>query len=393
MIDAPLSIYVILPSSIFILLVSLFLFITKKEKHYLVFLFIGVFQFIWTFGTYFFWKISSFGYEMSPLNERIFSLSVFLMPVFLYHFSIEFCKIVSQRIHLLLAYLISFVFVFIADSNQIINGLFFYSWKDNTGSSLIFHFFAFFLLVLLVITMYNFSKSILNKRQKEEKKDIALIFLLGFGIFGLIFIEFLPIQGINIYPLFYLSIPIYALIVAYILIEKNPLALIITTDILVTVAITFPAALVVFEDIEMGITERSIVFIIISVSSFLLLRYTMKLRNINKDFETRLIQRTKELEENTVELTEIRDKLEKTNKILEEKIEERTKDLQGLNQTLENQVKERTRELNIKTQELEEKIIELQDFSNIFINRENKMVELKNKIKKLEEKLQKNEKK
>lgn len=393
MIDTPLSIYVLLPSSIFILLVSFFLFITKKEKPYLVFLLIGIFQFIWTFGTYFFWKVSSFGYEMSPINERIFSLSVFLMPVFLYHFSIEFCKIASQRIHLLLAYLISFVFVFIADSNQIINGLFFYKWKNNTGSDIIFRFFTFFLLVLLIITMYNFWKSILNKRQKEEKKDIALIFLLGFAVFGLVFIEFLPLQGVDIYPLFYLSIPIYALIMAYVLIERNPLALMITTDILVTVAITFPAALVVFQEVEMGITERSIIFIIVSVSSFLLLRYTMKLRNINKDFEIKLVQRTKELEENTIELTEIRDKLEKTNKILEEKIKERTKDLQGLNQTLENQVKERTKELDIKTQELEEKIIELQDFSNIFVNRENKMVELKNKIKKLEEKLQKNEKK
>ncbi|GMX58639.1 MAG: hypothetical protein MCSN_2930 [Candidatus Microsyncoccus archaeolyticus] len=393
MIDTPLSIYILLPSSIFILLVSLFLFISKKERPYLVFLLIGVFQFIWTFGTYFFWKISGLGYEMDPFNEKLFSLSVFIIPVFLYHFSVEFCKIASQRIHLFLAYLISFVFVFIADSNEIINGLFFYSWKNNDGSDTVFHFFAFFLLVLLVITMYNFSKSILSKKEKEERKDISLIFLLGFAMFGLVFIEFLPIQGINIYPLFYLSIPIYALIMAYILIEKNPFALIITTDILVTVAIAFPAALVIFEDVEMGATERSIIFIIISVSSFLLLRYTMKLRNINKDFETKLIERTKDLEENTRELFDIKEKLEKTNEILEEKIKEKTKDLQGLNQTLENQVKERTKELDIKTQELEEKIIELQDFSNIFINRENKMVELKNKIKKLEEKLHKNEKK
>jgi len=36
---------------------------------------------------------------------------------------------------------------------------------------------------------------------------------------------------------------------------------------------------------------------------------------------------------------------------------------------------------------LEEKIRELQEFSNIFVDRENKMVELKERTKELEEKL------
>lgn len=386
MIDTPLSIYVLLPSSAFILIVSLFLFVLKKERSYFIFFLIGLFQFFWTFGTFIIWRLYALGLTVNPYSEKIFSLSVFLMPVFLYHFSVEFCKITSQRLHLLLAYIISFVFVFVADSNQIINGLFFYKWEGINSSNNIFHFYALFLLALLILTLHNFLRGFLRKQEDKAKKDITLILLLAFGVFGLIFIEFLPLQGVNIYPLFYLSIPIYALILAYVLIEKNPLALIITTDILVTVAIAFPAALVVFQEVEMGITERSVIFILVSVASFLLLRYTLRLRNLNKEFEERLSERTKELKSNTVELKNAKKQLEKANKILEEKIGERTKELRELNQSLEEQVKERTAELKKKTEELEEKIVELQEFSNIFVNRENKMVELKNEIKKLKEK-------
>ena len=387
MIDTPLSIYVLLPSSAFILIVSLFLFVLKKERSYFIFFLIGLFQFFWTFGTYIVWRLYAFGVQVNPYSEKIFSLSVFLMPVFLYHFSVEFCKIKSQRLHLLIAYLISFVFVFVTDASQIINGLFFYEWKGlGEDPNNVFHFFALFLLALLILTLHNFFRGFLNKQQQKEKKDITLILLLAFGVFGLVFIEFLPLQGVNIYPLFYLSIPIYALILAYILIEKNPLALIITTDVLVTVAIAFPAALVVFQEVEMGVTERSVIFVLVSVASFLLLRYTLRLRDMNKDFEETLNERTKELKKNTAELKDAKKQLEKANKILEEKIKERTIELQKLNQSLEEQVEERTTELNKKTEELEEKIVELQEFSNIFVNRENKMVELKNEIKKLKEK-------
>ncbi|MDD3292784.1 MAG: OmpH family outer membrane protein [Candidatus Pacebacteria bacterium] len=384
MIDTPLSIYVLMPSSIFILLVSLILFILKKERPYFIFFIIGVFQFFWMLVTYIMWKFYGLGIEINPVNEKVFSLCIFLMPVFLYHFSVEFCKITSQRIHLFVAYLVAFVFVFIADANKIVNGLFFYEWGG--GSSTVYQFFVLFMLVLLGTTLYNFSRNILNKKQGEEKKDLSVILLLAFGVFGLVFIEFLPLQGVNIYPLFYLSIPVYALIMAYILIERNPLALVITTDILVTVAIAFPAALVVFQEVEMGITERSIIFVLISVASFMLLRYTLKMKNINKEFEKKLNKRTAELEENTNELINIKCQLEKANKILEAKIKERTKELQEANQNLEEQVKERTVELNRKAEELEEKMLELKKFSEFLINRENKMVELKNKIKKLEKK-------
>jgi len=173
-------------------------------------------------------------------------------------------------------------------------------------------------------------------------------FLLGFAIFGLIFIEFLPVQGINIYPLFYLTIPVYALIIAYVLIERNPFALIITTDVLVAVIITLLASFLVFPDIQIGAPERSLVFILISVACFLLLKYTYGLKDTNKLFEEELAERTKELKERALELSTAKQQLEINNRILEEKIKERTRELEEANQNLEKQVAERTKELQRK---------------------------------------------
>ncbi len=388
MFEAPLSIYLLLPSSVFILIISFFLFFGNRNKKSFLFFLAGVFQFFWTFGTYIFWKYSSLGYSVSPFYGKLFSLAVFLIPVFLYHFSVEFCKVQSQKVHLFVAYLVSFVFVTIVDAQKIIDGLFFYKWGKFSEASFVFHLYCGFVFLLLLITSYNFFKALVSKEVDPEiKKDKIVLFLLGFAIFGLVFIEFLPVQGINIYPLFYLTIPVYALIIAYILIERNPFALIVTTDVLVAVIITLLASFLVFPDIQIGTPERSLIFILISVACFLLLKYTYELKDKNKLFEEELAGRTKELKERALELSTAKQQLEISNRILEEKIKERTKELEKANQGLEKQVAERTKELQRKANELEEKIRELQEFSNIFVDRENKMVELKERIKELEEKL------
>ncbi len=393
MFEAPLSIYLLLPSSIFILAVSFFLFFGNRNKISFLFFLAGIFQFFWTFGTYIFWRYSSLGYHVSPFYGKLFSLAVFLIPVFLYHFSVEFCKVQSQKIHLFIAYLVSFIFVTLVDAQKIIDGLFFYKWEKFEEAGFVFYLYCGFVFLLLFITFYNFFKALFSKEADPEiKKDKIVLFLLGFAIFGLIFIEFLPVQGINIYPLFYLTIPVYALIIAYVLIERNPFALIVTTDVLVAVIITLLASFLVFPDIQIGAPERSLVFILISVACFLLLKYTYGLKDTNKLFEEELAERTKELKERALELSTAKQQLEINNRILEEKIKERTRELEEANQNLEKQVAERTKELQRKAEELEEKIKELQEFSNIFIDRENKMVELKERIKELEEKLKKKNK-
>lgn len=92
---------------------------------------------------------------------------------------------------------------------------------------------------------------------------------------------------------------------------------------------------------------------------------TKELKELNRNLEGKVTERTKELEE-------ARD-------VLEIKIGARTKELEELNRNLEGKVTERTKEL-------QERVGELERFHELTIGRELKMVELKKEIKKLEKK-------
>jgi C4-dicarboxylate-specific signal transduction histidine kinase len=155
---------------------------------------------------------------------------------------------------------------------------------------------------------------------------------------------------------------------------------------MMAVILAFLASFLVFPDIEIGLTAKSVIFIFISFICFLLVRYMNKINGQKVTFERMIKERTKELEEKTIYLNEAKEKLEESNAVLEITVKARTAELEEVNNSLEMEIQKRTRELSNKTKELEEKIEELQQFSNIFINRENKMVELKEEIKKLKEK-------
>lgn len=387
MIETPLAIYLIIPSSIFILLVGSFIFFKYRSKENFIFFLLSLAQFLWAFGAFVVWQGHAFGkISESVLLNKIFALAIFLIPVFLYHFTIEFCKIKNQRMPLFISYLISIYLVFSADIDTVINGVFFYRWGDWAGISLVHYVFSFFVLALLVMSLLNVFKAWQNRMNKDVRKDTALYLLLGISIFGLVFIDFLPIYGINIYPLFYLTIPVYALIMAYVLIEKNPLASMITTDILVATLLTLLSSLLVFPDLEVSFAEKSVIFILICVLSFVALKYTHQLSEQKILFEEKIEERTKQLEEKNAQLKDANTACEVANAVLEEKVKERTRDLQGLNDSLEKLVGERTKELKRKTAELEEKVKELEQFGEVFVNRENKMVELKEKLREVEEK-------
>jgi hypothetical protein len=342
-------------------------------------------------GTFFMWQFYAFGIDpKAEIISKILTLAVFLIPVFLYHFSIEFCSIRNQKLPLFIAYLVSIIFIATNDTHSIIQAIFFFDFdlfifqKEN----FIYYAFAFFVFVMLFLILYNFSRAWASKSEKEEnKKDIFLFMLLTLAIIGFILVFFLPEQGISVYPLFYITIPVYVLILGYIAIEKNPFASIITADILVAIVLSFLAALIIFPELEFDIIGKSIIFVLIAVLCFILLRYTEKINNQRAEFERMVHRRTEELEENTEKLEDAKRTLEKSNTALELAVKKRTRELEQLNNNLEAQVQERTKELKKRGQELEEKVDELQQFSDIFINRENKMVELKNKIKQLEEKI------
>lgn len=387
MMEIPFSIYLIIPSSIFILLVGLFVLVKNRKQESMLFLFLAFAQFLWSLIAFIIWQDSVFNNMAGGVMlDKILVLSIFLMPIFLYHFTVSFCKIKTTKIQFLLIYIVSAFLVFFLDKEVVVNGIFFYKWGDWDIGGLIHYLFSFFILILLTLPLYNIFKIWKSKNGAKVKSEIIFWGIIALMALGIIFIDMLPVYGYSFYPLFYLTIPIYALVMAYILVNKKPLSSIATNDILVIAILTFLSSFIIFPNMSISTTERAVVFILISVLSFLVLKHSNELTEQKIAFEEKIKEGTKEIETKNAELTEIKNFLENTNSVLEKKVEERTEELKGLNDTLEKLVRERTRELERKTQELEEKIKELEYFSEAFMERESKMVELKTKIRKLEEK-------
>jgi len=388
MVETPLSIYLIIPSSIFILIVGACIFFKRKTKGNLLFFLFSFAQFLWAWGTFIVWKGYAFGKINSsiPMN-KLFALAIFLIPVFLYHITIEFCKVKNQKLYLFASYLISFYFVFAINVETVINGVFFYKWGDWSAISIIHYLFLIFVLLLLMMSLCNLFRAWHNRTNKDIRRDTVLYLLLGISIFGLIFIDFLPIYGINIYPLFYLTIPIYVLIMAYVFIEKNSLASIITTDVLAGILMILLSIFLIFPELQVTLIEKSVIFILICGLYFVALRYTHRLNEEKLLLEEKVREGDNKCEIKNYELNEVKSSLEETNTALEIKVRERTRALQGMNDSLEKVVNERTKEIKKKTAELEDKVKELEQFSSVFVDRENKMIELKEKIKELEDRL------
>ena len=386
MFEIPFLIYLIIPSSIFILLVGLFVCAKSRKRDGFLFLFLALAQFLWAVIAFIIWEDIIFqNIEGSYILDKLLVLSIFLMPVFLYHFTVEFCKIETSKLQFLLIYVISFCLFLVIDKETVVQGLFFYKWGSGGLAGGIHYLFSFFVLVLLTLPFYNIFKIWKKNKGGLIFKEILFWILVLSLALGIFLVDLLPVYNINIYPLFYLTIPIYALIMAYVLINRKTLASIANNDILIIAILTFLSSFIVFPNITFSILERSVVFILIATLSFLVLRCTNELSKQKVMFDRKIIAGTKELEFKNNELMQIKKHLEEANSLLENNVMERTKELQGLNDTLEKIIRDRTRELEKKTKELEEKIKELEDFGQVFVDRENKMIELKDKIRKLEE--------
>ncbi len=104
-----------------------------------------------------------------------------------------------------------------------------------------------------------------------------------------------------------------------------------------------------------------------------------QLREIQKNLENKVMERTRELEEAKM--------------VLEIKVRARTRELRELAESLEKKVRERTKALEESQKELQRKVRELEKFHQLAVERELKMLEMKKRIRELERELEEKNKK
>jgi hypothetical protein len=86
MMEIPFSIYLIIPSSIFILLVGLFVLVKDRKQESRLFFFLAFAQFLWSLIAFIVWQDSVFqSIKGGIILDKLLVLLIFLMPIFLYH--------------------------------------------------------------------------------------------------------------------------------------------------------------------------------------------------------------------------------------------------------------------------------------------------------------------
>ena len=311
----------------------------KKSLLHIIFVLLCFSITIWLFGT--FMMLRNCATErLVVFWDRFLYLGVIFIPVFLYHFCLEFTQKIKEKKYknlLFLGYIIIPFFLLLSRTDYFVKGTFYYKWGCHTTAQIGHHLFLVFFVLFVLLTIYFFFdcwRKSQNPILKIQSKYIFFAFLLLFS--GSI--EYLPAYKISVLPFGYLFPLIWLLVIGYVITRYQWLNIkVIATDILV--------ATIVFTILVFTILSESIIqFIVRGIFLILVIIFGwLTIRGVHREAEEK--------------------------ERLEEKVKKRTRELQGAY----DDVKKRKEDL--------------EKFYKLTVGRELKMIELKKKIKELEEKI------
>ena len=267
----PFSIIVLLPSSILIFLIGIFVLLKEKKSNLnRIFFLLSLSVGIWAFSTFMMFKSCNSENKL-VFWDKILYIATFFFIALMYHFSVIFTA-KNKKITLTIAYLIAIFFTILIFTDYFINGVYYYSFGCHTRAQIGHHFYLIYSILFVFLTLKN-----LWEFQKENKENNfiriqAKYILIGFFVFSLASIELSLAYGIEIYPIFYLALPAFIIILAYAITEKNLFPQVLATDILIAAILIFLFTLLIFPEIEFNFSSRLVFFILVSLLCILLLR-------------------------------------------------------------------------------------------------------------------------
>ena len=169
---------------------------------------------VWLFGTFMMF-LSKDSRAMAIFWDRFIYMAVAFIPAFLYHFSVVYCGIKSQKKLVVLGYILSAAFLFLSQTDYFVKDLFEYKWGVHTKAQLFHHIFLVYFVSYVFLWFYNvfrYYRKTTNPLARQQIKYVFLAFLLLFTIGPL---AYLPAYGIGIYPFAYASGVVFSIILAY----------------------------------------------------------------------------------------------------------------------------------------------------------------------------------
>lgn len=175
---------------------------------------------VWMFGT--FMMFISEGMDSIVFWDRFIYLGVVFMPALQYHFSLEITSRNKTRITLLIiAYALSFVFLFLSRTDCFISGIFEYRWGVHSVAHICHHFFMIFFFFYIFLLLANFFKA--YRTAENIKRKQIVVFAVSFAILNLVGgLGYLPAYKISIYsPISLLAPLIFSILVAYSIVKHQ----------------------------------------------------------------------------------------------------------------------------------------------------------------------------
>lgn len=278
-------------SGLLIAITSLFfgvLVFIKNEKTKLnqIWLFFSLAIAIWGIGGY---KI---GLTTNPASSlfwwRLTHIGVIFIPIFFLHFVYKFLNILNKKRLIILSgayclgvfFLITDLFtkLFIANVRWVFNSFYF----DSPPTPL-YWYFVFFWVGLVIYAHYELFRAF-QKREISETKRVQIRYfflatLLGFSGGAT---SFLPVFGIDFYPIFNFAVPLHAIIMAYAILKYHLLDItIITVEIIAAMALFVSAVQILVSQSSASSILGFIFFVTFLIFTILLIR------SINQEIQRR----------------------------------------------------------------------------------------------------------
>jgi len=216
---------------------------------------------------------------LSLFWDKFVYVGVVFIPSVLYHFGLTLTKNknIKKNKLLILGYIVSAIFLFLIPTDFFIDDVFVYQWGVHTKAQMLHNIFLVYFGVYLTLWFILVGSYYRLQAIPEERRKIRLVFIGFFTLAIVGSLGFLPAYGIGIYPFAYISGIIFTVILAYTILKYKLFNIkIITTEFLVFALIITLLFEILFSETISQFIFRAIIFILVSVFSFFLVRSVIK---------------------------------------------------------------------------------------------------------------------
>lgn len=269
-----------LASAMLFLLLGVFIFLSnRKSKLNLTFFLICLSTFWWQFSWFILFNIKS---EQSALALiRIGYAGIIFIPIFFYHFFILFIddKRKFDKFALYISYFITIIFEFIIFfSNYFVSGLhkyFFGFYPAVNFIHLIYLALLTYVLIRIIMMLNGYLKNhdiITDLKAKQIKYLLPSMILYGLASF-----DFIANYGLEVYPIGFIFIVIFSLIIAYSIIKLQLLDVKAIATEIFAVFLTVVSFIEIFSvSSVVDLIYRLTIFIVTLIFAVLLIRSVLR---------------------------------------------------------------------------------------------------------------------